>query len=680
MRKVLIILAVSSLFGLSACTDNGTVMVHAKSDNSSAKQDDGKTGEDDGKTGEDDGKTGEDDGKTGEDDGKTGEDDGKTGEDDGKTGEDDGKTGEDEKCQDACSEGEPVCEGTQQVKSCEDKNGDSCLEWVYETCPSGQICQGGKCVDSTEPCTSECDEGKECADGTSYKECRDMGDGCKKWVVTPCSEGTECKGGSCAPKGAECKNECEGGTSCNGTSILQTCRDDNKDGCLEWIPSNCPEGTECREGKCEVLVPPCSDTCDTPTACDGKKLKECKDTDNDGCKEWTPSKDCPSGEECQGGACVKPAPTCTNKCATSGALQCSGNDLQECKDSDGDKCLEWVKKETCKFKCESNKCVDNPDGWLPQCTTSVCPTAINDLSKPYPGNTKNSKNNISEYTSCKSFNKSSVANESGPEEYYAVNIKEPGYLVAGVSCSGSVDVDVHILSELKGDKCLARGDVGAGAYISKPGVYYVSADTYSGSSKAGAYTLKITFIPDSSKCGMDTGSLARLGGCSTISMPVTAGTAAEAHLVTDHDRSLYGSSWWPSTKKDKVSEHKAHTDSLFGSGTSAGDDWCPAEGGHIGQGSAANQVPADAEAWYINMYWKSRPAKGTRFLVVDPVSGKTVVAAGGYETGPGSCDHMGGAVYEIHHYFGTGHNSTLTFGQLKSSSQNLKYGPIDCNN
>ena len=75
MRKVLIILAVSSLFGLSACTDNGSVMVHARSDNSSARQDDGDTGADDGDTGEDDGDTGADDGDTGADDGDTGEDD-----------------------------------------------------------------------------------------------------------------------------------------------------------------------------------------------------------------------------------------------------------------------------------------------------------------------------------------------------------------------------------------------------------------------------------------------------------------------------------------------------------------------------------------------------------------------------------------------------------------------------
>ena len=378
---------------------------------------------------------------------------------------------------------------------------------------------------------------------------------------------------------------------------------------------------------------------------------------------------------------MTPAPTCTNKCATNGALQCSGNDLQECKDSDGDKCLEWVKKETCKFKCENNKCVDNPDGWLPQCTTSVCPKAVNDLSQLISGDTKN---NISKYTSCTSFNSTSIADESGPEDYYAVNIKESGYLVAGVKSSGS-DIDVHILSALEGGKCLARGDIGAGAYISTPGVYYVSADSFvkSGSVKSGAYTLKITFIPDSGKCGMIKEDMPRYKSCDTYSsipMPVTAGTAAEAHLVTDHDRSLYGSSWWPSTMKDKIDAHKAHTDSLFGNGTSAGSDWCPAEGGHIGQGSAANQVPAEAEAWYINMYWKSRPKMGTRFLVIDPLSGKTVVAAGGYETGPGSCTHMGGAVYEIHHYFGTGHNSVLTFGKLKDASQNLKYGPIDCNN
>ena len=75
------------------------------------------------------------------------------------------------------------------------------------------------------------------------------------------------------------------------------------------------------------------------------------------------------------------------------------------------------------------------------------------------------------------------------------------------------------------------------------------------------------------------------------------------------------------------------------------------------------------------MYWVNgtKPEPGTRFLVVNPQTGKT---AAGYETGPGDANTIGGAVYEIHYTLGTDHMSTLTYGQMKD--QSLEYGPIDC--
>ena len=78
------------------------------------------------------------------------------------------------------------------------------------------------------------------------------------------------------------------------------------------------------------------------------------------------------------------------------------------------------------------------------------------------------------------------------------------------------------------------------------------------------------------------------------------------------------------------------------------------------------------------MYWTKRPAPGTRFLVVNPVTGKAVVTAAGYETGPGDGSKIGGAVYEVHQKLGTTHNGILTFGQMRSQGQTYEYGPIDC--
>ena len=89
-------------------------------------------------------------------------------------------------------------------------------------------------------------------------------------------------------------------------------------------------------------------------------------------------------------------------------------------------------------------------------------------------------------------------------------------------------------------------------------------------------------------------------------------------------------------------------------------------------------MPDLAEAWYVCMYWKGahKPKPGTKYLVVNPVTGKAVVAAAGYEAGPGDKDKIGGAVEEIHHELGTAHGSTLTFGEL--TDQSLPFGPVEC--
>jgi hypothetical protein len=61
---------------------------------------------------------------------------------------------------------------------------------------------------------------------------------------------------------------------------------------------------------------------------------------------------------------------------------------------------------------------------------------------------------------------------------------------------------------------------------------------------------------------------------------------------------------------------------------------------------------------------------------MNPLTGQAVVAAAGYENGPGDTSRVGGACEEIHHYLGTNHLGTLTFGQ--AVDQTLPYGPINC--
>ena len=81
-------------------------------------------------------------------------------------------------------------------------------------------------------------------------------------------------------------------------------------------------------------------------------------------------------------------------------------------------------------------------------------------------------------------------------------------------------------------------------------------------------------------------------------------------------------------------------------------------------------------AWYVNMYWRNRPDKGTRMFVIDPYTGAGVVASGGYETGPGSNTAIGGAVEEIHKVLATTHRDRLIMGF--AVDQDLPLGPITC--
>jgi hypothetical protein len=76
------------------------------------------------------------------------------------------------------------------------------------------------------------------------------------------------------------------------------------------------------------------------------------------------------------------------------------------------------------------------------------------------------------------------------------------------------------------------------------------------------------------------------------------------------------------------------------------------------------------------MRWRNAPTAGTRYIVFNPINGKAIVAAAGYENGPGNLTHIGGAAEEIHHYLNTKHLSLLTFGH--ALSQHLQYGIIDC--
>ncbi|MBU0549860.1 hypothetical protein KKB55_22745 [Myxococcota bacterium] len=278
--------------------------------------------------------------------------------------------------------------------------------------------------------------------------------------------------------------------------------------------------------------------------------------------------------------------------------------------------------------------------------------------------------------------------ERGPEIHYQLDLDEPGQLSIAVEDAQGIDIDIHLL---QGGRCLARADSEISARV-EPGRYEIVADTWvnsAGEALAGPYTLRVGFaaVP-SGACATEAldlrmfwGSCAagvdcyEAGGERFLRTPATGPVVKEAHLVTVEDGFGAG---WPSTSREGLAEHYARSQAATGYVMARAEAWAPAgEGGsEYGQGSTGAKLPLVAEAWYVNMYWRDRPAAGTRMIISNPANGRAVVAAAGYETGPGDNSMIGGVTEEIHDHLGTGHRGVLTLGF--ALDQDLPYGPIDC--
>ncbi len=297
-----------------------------------------------------------------------------------------------------------------------------------------------------------------------------------------------------------------------------------------------------------------------------------------------------------------------------------------------------------------------------------------------------------------SYSCAPATSESGPEVVYLVDVPEAGRLSVSVSDGDGVDVDVHLLDSPSGAGCLERDDASFN-YDIAAGSYYVVVDTWADSSGAelpGGYTLDVGFSPAAAgDCATYALDLKMFWSSCDVSLdcfeatdpgdgktyrylrtPATGPVVKEAHLVTVDDDFGGG---WPSSFTDQITRHYTLSQAATGYSMSRSEPWAPAgEGGsQYGQGSTGVPLPVEAEAWYVNMYWRNKPAPGTRMIIKNPVNGRAVVAAAGYETGPGSNTAIGGVTEEIHHYLGTGHRDELQLGFAVSDS--LPYGPIQCN-
>jgi hypothetical protein len=270
--------------------------------------------------------------------------------------------------------------------------------------------------------------------------------------------------------------------------------------------------------------------------------------------------------------------------------------------------------------------------------------------------------------------------ESGPEVVFQITLTERSFLGVAIDDSAEgVDIDAHLLADLDPESCIDRGNSDAGEAVD-PGVYYVVADTFvsGGVPQSGAATITIGAVPVATgDCTMQTGWIDRVGdGGETLAMPATGRIVLEAHLVDVDDG--YGTSAsdpWPQTITESILDHYRISQQATGFVMARNQPWAPQEGCEFGQGSGGSKLPTEDEGWYVNMYWSDRPDRGTRMILQDE-TGRALVVAAGYETGPGNLDWVGGTTEEVHHYMGTGHGSELTLGF--AVDQGLPFGPIDC--
>jgi hypothetical protein len=270
-------------------------------------------------------------------------------------------------------------------------------------------------------------------------------------------------------------------------------------------------------------------------------------------------------------------------------------------------------------------------------------------------------------------------NEAGAEIVYRIEPPRNAIIVAAIDDTElpGVDVDVHLLDGADAEACLARDHIEVSRLVLATESYWLVIDTWvndGGEELPGPYLLTVEEVAvPSGNCALESDAIEMINRDDPLPMPTFGPVVMEAHLVTDEEFS----GLWPTALRDGIPEHYLLSEGRTGYEMSRREPWAPeGEGGsEWGQGSTTRPPVLD-EAWYVNMYWRRRPARGTRMLVYNPRNGRAVVTAGGYETGPGAATAIGGACEEIHDHLGSSHRSSLLMGFLVD--QELPLGPIDC--
>ena len=185
-------------------------------------------------------------------------------------------------CENQCQKkGARVCNaGEKNYKTCEDSNGDGCLELIAGSCPGDTVnnydCECMvqskiKVIKPSSGCDNECDAigRRQCAAGeASYKTCADgNSDGCLELVAGSCpgkaltNSDCECvdqiKFKAVTPPNT-CKDECDtiGHRFCGiGDASYKECQYDQASGCLKLAMVNCGVGTTTTNNHCECGCP-----------------------------------------------------------------------------------------------------------------------------------------------------------------------------------------------------------------------------------------------------------------------------------------------------------------------------------------------------------------------------------------------------------------------------------------
>lgn len=268
--------------------------------------------------------------------------------------------------------------------------------------------------------------------------------------------------------------------------------------------------------------------------------------------------------------------------------------------------------------------------------------------------------------------------ESGGEVVYELALDAETWVRAAVEGQPGSDPDLHVLSGVGPGGCRARGDDQLSVVL-PAGHWWLVVDAWQ--AKEGTFDLNVEQrrIPGGrcattareqtmhwTECaeGMDCarspqGVIARL--------PAAGPVAREAHLRTEADLA------WPTSGDDSLDAHYRASRYVM----ARREPWAPSPTGEgWAKPSFGKPLPVAAETWYVNMFWRDKPRPGERMILWSPETGRAVVGAAGYETGPRANASLGGASEEVHHALGTRHLDEVVMGF--AADQTLPFGPIAC--